>query len=223
MNNINLVQNLRETSQDYLDETEDDRASFTTHSTRTNDSRGAYKRLCQDSFGQGVKIQTTMNQFIGRKILPNEIPIFHRLLLRMTISNGWAFQWVENQETIEFFNFISPSLQLPSRKTLADTILKESAKNVQENIEVAAKEDKYGVSISLDGWKNVIKQHILGLVITRSDGQVLIWGAKDISGDRGNTEAAIKQINEFLVDTKAKDVKINTVITDSASSYNAAR
>ncbi|CAB4473720.1 unnamed protein product [Rhizophagus irregularis] len=126
----NQFQNLRETSQDYLDETEDDRASFTTHSTRTNDSHSAYKRLRQDSFGQGVKIQTTMNQFIGRKILPNEIPIFHRLLLRMTISNGWTFQWVENQETIEFFNFISPSLQLPSRKTLADTILKESAKNV---------------------------------------------------------------------------------------------
>ncbi|RGB40511.1 hypothetical protein C1646_753236 [Rhizophagus diaphanus] len=86
------------------------------------------------SFGQGVKIQTTINQFIGRKILPNEIPIFHRLLLRMTISNGWAFH-----------------------------------------------------------------------------------------GNRENIEAAIKQINEFLVDIKAKDVKINIVITDSASSYNAAQ
>ncbi|CAB5367953.1 unnamed protein product [Rhizophagus irregularis] len=52
----NQFQNLRETSQDYLDETEDDRASFTTHSTRTNDSRGAYKRLRQDSFGQGIVI-----------------------------------------------------------------------------------------------------------------------------------------------------------------------
>ena len=65
-----------------------------------------------------------------------------------------------------------------------------------------------------------VKQNILGLVITRSDGQVLIWGAKDISGDRGNTDAAINQINGFLNETKAKDVKINTVITDSASSYN---
>ncbi|GBB93667.1 hypothetical protein RclHR1_02210002 [Rhizophagus clarus] len=138
---MNQFQNLQEISQNYLDETEDDRASFTTHSIRTDDT---------------------------------------------------------------------------------DTILKESAKNIQENIEIAAKEDKYSISILLDGWKNVIKQHILGLVIIRSDGQVLIWKAKDISEDRENTKAAIKQINEFLVDTKAKNVKINTVITDSASSYNAA-
>ncbi|GES79902.1 ribonuclease H-like domain-containing protein [Rhizophagus clarus] len=110
----------------------------------------------------------------------------------MTISNGWAFQWVENQVTIEFFNFISPLLQLPSRKTLADEILKNTAKNVQNNIEIAAKEDKY-------------------------DGQVLIWGAKDISGDRENTDAAVKHISAFLNETQAKNIKINTVITDSAS------
>ncbi|CAB4415052.1 unnamed protein product [Rhizophagus irregularis] len=100
----------------------------------------------------------------------------------MTISNGWAFQWVENQETIKFFNFISPLLKLPNQKTLADEILKNSAKRIQNNIEAAAKDDKYGVSISLDGWKNVVKQNILGLVITRSDGQVLIWEQKILTG-----------------------------------------
>ena len=63
----------------------------------------------------------------------------------------------------------------------------------------------------------------MGLVITRSDGQVLIWGAKDISGDRGNTDAAVKHISTFINETQAKNIKINTVITDSASSYNAAR
>jgi len=192
-----------------------------------NDSHASFSssgsKRSRNNLGQGIKVQSTMDQFIGRKIYPNEIDTFHRLLLRMTISNGWAFQWVENQETIEFFNFISPLLQLPNQKTLADEILKNSAENIQDNIEAAAKEDKYGVSISLDGWKNVVKQNILGLVITRSDGQVLIWGAKDISGDRGNTEAAINQISEFLNETLAKNVKINTVITDSASSYNAAR
>ncbi len=192
-----------------------------------NDSHASFSssgsKRSRNNLGQGIKVQSTMDQFIGRKIYPNEIDTFHRLLLRMTISNGWAFQWVENQETIEFFNFISPLLQLPNQKTLADEILKNSAENIQDNIEAAAKEDKYGVSISLDGWKNVVKQNILGLVIIRSDGQVLIWGAKDISGDRGNTEAAINQISEFLNETLAKNVKINTVITDSASSYNAAR
>jgi hypothetical protein len=204
---------------DYIDDVDNDsNASFATRSSASSTS----KRFRNNS-GQGTKIQSSMNDYIGRKLYPNEMNTFYKLLLRMTVSNGWAFQWVENQETIDFFNFISPLLQLPNRKTLANEILKNSAENVQKNIEAAAKEDKYGVSISLDGWKNVIKQNILGLVITRSDGQVLIWGAKDISGDRGNTNAAVKHISMFLNETQAKDIKINTVITDSASSYNAAR
>ncbi|CAG8741119.1 3526_t:CDS:2 [Gigaspora margarita] len=107
-----------------------------------------------------------------------------------------AFQWIKNQKTIEFFNFISPLLELPSRKTLANEILKNSAESIQNNIEVAAKEDKY---------------------------KVLIWGAKDISGDCGNTNATIKHISAFLNETQSKNIKINTVITNSASSYNAAR
>ncbi|RGB42495.1 hypothetical protein C1646_750818 [Rhizophagus diaphanus] len=86
--------------------------------------------------------------------------------------------------------------------------------------EAAAKDDKYDVSISLDGWKNVVKQNILGLVITRSDGQVLIWGAKDISRIANlciadvfksslklletskNTTAIIKYFNALLKFTK---------------------
>ncbi|CAG8853706.1 15275_t:CDS:2, partial [Gigaspora margarita] len=119
---------------------------------------------------------------------------FFKLLLHMTISNEWAFQWIENQETIEFFNFISPLLELPSQKTLADEILKNLVESIQNNIEVAAKEDKYGVFVSLDGWKNVVKQNIL----------------------------AIKHISVFLNKTQSKNIKINTVITDSTSSYNAA-
>ncbi|PKY58293.1 hypothetical protein RhiirA4_429606 [Rhizophagus irregularis] len=48
-------------------------------------------------------------------------------------------------------------------------------------------------------------------------------GAKDINGNRGNTDAAVRHISAFLNETQAKNIKINTVITDFASSYNAAR
>ncbi|CAG8806860.1 41607_t:CDS:2, partial [Gigaspora margarita] len=96
-------------------------------------------------------------------------------------------------------------------RTNSEKNTKNLAESIQNNIEVAAKENKYGVSVSLDGWKNVVKQNILGL------------GAKDISRDRENTNAAIKHISAFLNETQSKNIKINTVITDSASSYNAAR
>ncbi|GES72681.1 hypothetical protein GLOIN_2v1828503 [Rhizophagus clarus] len=90
-------------------------------STASTSTSGTSKRLSNNS----EKVQSTINQYIGRKLLPNEIDTFYRLLL-------------------------------------PDETLKNSAERVQNNIEAAAKDDKY--------------------VITRSDGQVLIWGAKDISG-----------------------------------------
>jgi hypothetical protein len=167
--------------------------------------------------------QSKINEFIGRPLRPNEETIFNKLLLKMTISNGWSFHWTENEETIEFFKFLSPCVKLPSRKKLSNDVLKNFSQDIQQVIETAAKEDQQGVTVSLDGWKNVAKQNILGFVLTRSDGQVLIWGAEDISCQRSHTEAVVQKISEFINTTRIKNININGLVTDSASAYNAAR
>jgi hypothetical protein len=167
--------------------------------------------------------QTKINDYIGRPLHSNEEAIFNKLLLKMTISNGWSFHWTENEETVDFFRFLSPCIKLPDRKKLSNDILKNFSQDIQQAIEIAAKEDQQGVTISLDGWKNVTKQNILGFVLTRSDGQVLIWGAEDISCQRSNTETVVQKINEFIDAIRIKDIKINGLVTDSASAYNAAR
>ncbi|CAJ0841736.1 3888_t:CDS:2, partial [Entrophospora sp. SA101] len=113
--------------------------------------------------------------------------------------------------------------EFPSRKKLSNDVLKNFSQDIQQVIETAAKEDQHGVTISLDGWKNVAKQNILGFVLTRSDGQVLIWGAEDISCQRSHTEAVVQKISEFINTTRIKNIKINDSVTDSASAYNAAR
>jgi hypothetical protein len=67
------------------------------------------------------------------------------------------------------------------------------------------------------------KAKYLGFVLTRSDGQVLIWGAEDISCQRSHTEAVVQKISEFINAIRMKNIKINGLVTDSASAYNAAR
>ncbi|CAG8665696.1 6360_t:CDS:2 [Cetraspora pellucida] len=37
------------------------------------------------------------------------------VLLRITISNGWAFHWTTNPKTKKFFKFLNPAINLPSR------------------------------------------------------------------------------------------------------------
>ncbi|PKY32652.1 hypothetical protein RhiirB3_450997 [Rhizophagus irregularis] len=74
--------------------------------------------------------------------------------------------------------------------------------------QAAAKDDKYGVSISLNGWKNIVKQNILGLVITRSDKQTNLCVADifklspKLLKTSKNTIAIIKYFNASLKFTK---------------------
>ena len=196
------------------------RSSTSNFSNASASTSGSNKKLKPS---QPRSVQTSIQNYIGRNILPCEEDRFNTLLLRMTVSNGWAFHWVENEETLEFFKFIAPLLKLPSRQKLSDTILKDSVKECQREIENMASMDKIGVTISLDGWKNVLKQNILGLVVIRSDGQVLVWGAQNISGHRGDTNEAVNQISNFIQNSRSKNVNINAVVTDSASAYTAAR
>src|SRR6266542_3380059 len=55
--------------------------------------------------------QTHITQYVGRQ-LTKEILTFEKKLIRMTVSNGFSFHWIDNYETRELFNFISPLLVL---------------------------------------------------------------------------------------------------------------
>ncbi len=52
------------------------------------------------------------------------------------------------------------------------------------DIKLKAQEDSYGVTLAMDGWTNVVNQSILESVLITSSGEVLVWQATDISGER---------------------------------------
>ena len=56
----------------------------------------------------------------------NDVPRFEQLFLRMTVSNGWAFQWINNPSTHAFFYWLNLRLKLPDRKQLAGPILNQA-------------------------------------------------------------------------------------------------
>lgn len=56
-----------------------------------------------------------------------------------------------------------------------------------------------------------------------SSGEVLIWKAKDISVERARTEEVKAKITELIDDVAKKNIVISAVVTDSHSSYAAAR
>ena len=87
--------------------------------------------------------------------------------------------------------------------------------------------DPQGVTLTFDGWKNVSKESILGVVLNTSKGQTLVWDAMNISADQGRAVDVIEKVEELMFHDTSKvkqhGVKVIAVVTDSASPYASAR
>ncbi len=141
----------------------------------------------------------------------------------MAVSNGLPFTFFENQETKEVFAFIAPALKLPGRRRMSDKILPNSTKILMQSITKTAQNDKIGVTAAFDGWTNVKQENLFGVVFITSMGEILVWGAKDVSDERSKTEDVIKHIKDIMVEAEEKQIKINCFVSDSAGEYAAAR
>ena len=73
------------------------------------------------------------------------------LLLRLSVSCGWALSWVNKPEAKDLFNFLNPFLKLPDRRVLGGNILKEVVAEADNAMEIALKEDPVGVTLTFDG------------------------------------------------------------------------
>ncbi|CAG8571554.1 25123_t:CDS:2 [Cetraspora pellucida] len=169
------------------------------------------------------KKQTKVLQYIGCLLNASEIPKFECLLLHATVLAGLAFQWIENLEVKALFQFISPLLKLPNRKSLSDCIITSAANKLQESIIKLASKNKIGVTIAFDGWCNIVKQEIMRIVFITSSGEVLIWRADDISKEKQWQEEVISRILALFAEAKELNIKVNCLVTDSTGAYAAAR
>jgi hypothetical protein len=95
--------------------------------------------------------QKPLTSFYRRQMLTNDVPRFEQLFVRMTISNGLPFSFVENEETRALFEFVAPGLVLPNRKAIGGRILNDAAKSLQDNIVKTSASDKDGVTAAFDG------------------------------------------------------------------------
>ena len=78
-------------------------------------------------------------------------------------------------------------------------LLNVTTNDIQSNIQSLASNDKIGVTITFDGWKNVVEQEIMGVVLITSNDSVLVWDAENISEERQHAEEVIKRI-ELLIE-----------------------
>ena len=163
-----------------------------------------------------------MGNILVRTPTKKEQPKFERLLLRMSVSNGFSFQWIDNQATLDLFEFLNPHLVLPRRKALSNCVLNtETELNTLRND--ALSNDNLGITLAFDGWKNILNQHIFGSLFITSFGEVLIWKASDISSERERLIEVIPKIKDLIKDAEDLGIKLNAIVSDIAAAYARAR
>ncbi|GET01014.1 ribonuclease H-like domain-containing protein [Rhizophagus clarus] len=167
--------------------------------------------------------KNTIKNNLIRTPTKSEIPKFERLLLRMSVANGFSFQWIDHPATLELFEFLNPHLILPNRKALSNRILTRETENVNTLRNDKLINDKVGVVLAFDGWKNILNQHIFGSLFISSSGEILIWDASDISSECERLIEIIPKITGLIQETKRLGIKLNAIVSDSAPAYAAAR
>jgi hypothetical protein len=143
----------------------------------------------------------------------------------MTVSNGWSFQWINNPSTHSLFHWLNLKLKLPDRKQLAGPILNQAIKNIEQlrKEKLNQVHEQAGITLSFDGWKNIVNQELLGIMIVLPSGETLVWKAVDISDRRGRAIDVIPSIEEILNDLKEQSIKVAAIVSDSAAAYACAR
>src|SRR6185369_5613159 len=149
-----------------------------------------------------------MDNYIVRALSSEDMKKFHTLLLRLTVSCGWALQWVNNPEAIELFEFLNPLLKLPDRRVLGGRILNEATHDSEKAMLAMLKEDQISVTLIFDGWTNVRHEQLLGTVIITSEGRPYVWKAINISSERETHVEVIEKMNMMLAELNIQAIKV---------------
>ena len=125
--------------------------------------------------------------------------------------------------TLDLFEFLNPNLILPGRKILSNRILSSETESLDTLRNEKLSNDKVGMTLAFDGWKNVLNQHIFGALFITSSGEILIWKASDISSERERMIEIIPKIEDLIKDAKDNlGAKVMAIISDSAAAYAGA-
>ncbi|CAB4375311.1 unnamed protein product [Rhizophagus irregularis] len=167
--------------------------------------------------------EITLDNYIFRPLTIIQEQKLEQLLLDVTVSCSFAFRWIEDPAVKSLFHWLNPMIALPSRKILSGRILKDVTDEVSTKLLDNVKNDLSGVTLAFDRWKNVARQHIFGIVLITSTGEMIIWKAINCGGNRGTANEIIRITQQLFAELNQENIRVNGLVTDSASENASAR
>lgn len=115
------------------------------------------------------------------------------------------------------FNFLKPSLELPSRYQLSTPLLNNEYNCIQEKMAEMIANAKI-VGIQIDGWTNIRREPIINVIITTPE--PILYDVIESKTIRHESEY-LSQIIINVMDKVGVD-KIFSIVTDNVSNMRAA-
>lgn len=146
---------------------------------------------------------------------------YNYLLVQTLVKNNLPFRLVECQVFRRLCR-ADPPREFPSRHRLADHYLKKLCQKLEDRFKKEVAEcPKYSLSIEFDHWTDATHRSLLAILATKRDGTRYLMDVEDVSITGHSAESILLSLNRVL--EKIEPLKINSIVSDAASSCTKAR
>ena len=147
---------------------------------------------------------------------------FNLALARVIVKNNMSLRIMACPEFRELIHKSCPAWKLASRMDMSVKYIGHLARSIQNNfIGLLNICDDFTLAVEFDHWQDLSRRSILAIVITFHDGRRYLLRLCDVSIHGHSTKATLKCILDTLSTIPSR--KINSILSDSASSCKATR
>lgn len=168
-----------------------------------------------------------MTKFFDKHFSQDQKKKFQDLILEAWAENDLSFNAVESFSFKRLLTFLNPACAnaIPSRRKFANKLLpEESSRELVTQKAAMLSEQKATsscVTLILDTWENVARNHILGVMLLLQ-GRTLVWGSLGV-GLRNDGLALAALVERLIIDVMAAGFDIGCLVTDDAGNFARAR
>lgn len=194
---------------------------------RTTQGARARRSLLLDKRSTSTKRHSPLKKKYRRQFTQRERKVIEFSLIEMHADNHLPDRFIEQESVLRFLDIVSPGLRdvLPSRRVLGGRVLKEHATRCAEKdtetLRALQEETGGRINILSDVWKNISKEHLLGVQLTLF-GVVLTYSLEPCD-DRHDGLSTAEDL-ETIIKRAIKDGwSIGACVTDNAGQCGRAR
>lgn len=144
------------------------------------------------------------------------------LFTSMVVANNLSLNIVDNLWFKKFISKLNPKWKIPPSIELTGIYLQHLSKKLTEHfMNALAGAENFTFSIEFDHWSDATRRSLLAIVATMEGGKRFLLYLEDVSSKGHSADAIAGSLIDALSNINTK--KLNSLVSDSASSCRAAR